>query len=131
MEVSILSYPLSKEPGTQVLGSNISAGGICFFVQDFYEDKTMLNLKIRLKGWQGYKKPFSRLHDIAEESPLTAIGEVAWCRASDTGSGFYVGLRFVNIYEDDYKALTAYISKQHLQDMKKKHPVKSDQCLLN
>lgn len=47
--------------------------------------------------------------DISSARPLTAIGEVAWTRELSDGMGYDIGIRFVNIYEDDYAALMKYI----------------------
>ena len=109
VEVSELSYPVSLGPGEKCLCKNIGAGGICFTVPTAYKPKTLLSLKIAILGWEGYKKPFSFLVDICSERPLTAIGEVAWSRELSDGTGYDVGIRFVNIYEDDYAALMKYI----------------------
>ncbi|OQX23549.1 MAG: hypothetical protein BWK80_25365 [Desulfobacteraceae bacterium IS3] len=109
VEVSELSYPVSLEPGEKCLCKNIGAGGICFRVSEEYKPKTLLSLKISIPGWQGYKKPFSFIVDISSKRPLTAIGEVAWSRKLSDDTGYDVGIRFVNIYEDDYAALMKYI----------------------
>ena len=41
--------------------------------------------------------------------PLTAIGEIVWCTPTTNGTGYEIGVKFVDIYEDDYKALTKYL----------------------
>ncbi len=109
VEVNPLTYPLPREPGERCVSKNISGGGICFTISKRYKPETLLNLKISIPGWQSYKKPFSRIMDIASESPLTAIAEVVWCQKLSNGSGYDVGIKFVNIYEDDYSALMNYV----------------------
>ena len=47
--------------------------------------------------------------DISREPPLTAIGEVVWLREDPSGDGYEVGIKFLNIYEDDYRALMKYL----------------------
>lgn len=112
VEVNLLTYPLSEDSGKKCLSKNISAGGICFTVSNSYQQGNLLSLKIRIPGWEGYKRPFSRLVNIASEEPLTAIGEVVWCQKLSDASEYDVGLKFVNIYEDDYNALMKYVESQ-------------------
>lgn len=112
IEVSEIAYPLPQEPGERCVCKNISGGGICFTTTSPCKPKTLLSLKLHITGWQSYKKPFSRVLDISSEEPLTAIGEAVWCRRLADGSAYDVGIKFVNIYEDDYKALMKYLESQ-------------------
>ncbi|OQX23186.1 MAG: hypothetical protein BWK80_27345 [Desulfobacteraceae bacterium IS3] len=115
VEVNRLCYPLPLDPGESCVCKNISAGGVCFTISNSYEPGAVLSLKISIPGWQGYKKPFSFLVDIASESPLTAIGEVVWCRQHSESSDYEIGIKFLNIYEDDYRALIKYLEAQTAQ----------------
>lgn len=112
IEVNKLSYPISKDPGERRVCKNIGGGGICISVPRAYEPKTLLSLKISIPGWQGYKKPFSMVLDISSDSSLTAIGKVAWCKKPPDDSGYEIGVKFLDIYEDDYRALTEYLKNQ-------------------
>ncbi len=110
VEVQPLTYPPPKDPAETARSKDISRGGICFLSETPHEPGSVLNLKIDLKGLAGYKRPHSRLVDLSDAQPLTAIGEVAWCRPSAHDSSLYdVGIRFVNIYEDDERALVRYL----------------------
>ena len=113
INVKKLAYPLPEGPGERGAGKNIGENGICFSTQTPYEPKTMLNLEIKLTGWQHHKKSVSsRLDPLAATAPLTAIAEVVWLKKLMGRSGYEVGVRFVDIYEDDYKAL-----KKHLDSI--------------
>ncbi len=116
IEVSEISYPLPEEPGKSYLSKNISIGGICFSLTIPYEPETVLSLKIKIPGWQTYKKLFSLFSDVFSDTPLTAIGEVAWCRKLSGGPGYDMGVRFVDIYKDDYQALMKYLDAQSDND---------------
>lgn len=112
IEVSKISYPLSHGPGEQYLSKNISGGGVCFCIDTPYDPEAVLSLKLSIPGWKNYKKPFSLMFDASSDAPLTAIGEVAWCRKLSGIPGYDVGVKFVDIYEDDYHALINYLGKQ-------------------
>ncbi len=116
-EVSInikkLAYPLAEGPGESGTGKNMGENGICFSTQTSYEPRTMLSLEIKLTGWQHHKKNVSSiLNHSKAKAPLTVIGEVVWSKKLMGRSGYEVGVIFVDIYEDDYKAL-----KKHLDSI--------------
>ncbi len=108
VKASVLSYPVLEDENIKGIGKNISQNGIRFISPVFYDPKTPLNLKISIPGWNEYKKPFSVLVDLSKDDFLTAIGEVVWCRKNGNNQ-YEIGVKFINIYEDDYKALCSYI----------------------
>ena len=109
IEVSQLAFPLANaviKNGTSV---NIGENGIRITTSDPYPPKTLLNLKINIIGWEGFKKPFSRCIDISSGTGLTVVGEVVWCNKNAKDNDYHLGVRFLNIYEDDAKALIRYL----------------------
>ena len=110
LEVIRLSFPLSEGPGDPGVGRDIGGGGACIHVPHPFEPGTTLSLTIGLKGWTSHRKPHSRLVDMANEAPLAAIVEVVWCRETRDGDGWDMGVKFVNVWEDDHKALLRYLS---------------------
>ena len=110
IEVEELSYPLPREPGEDGVSKNIGAGGVCFTTAASYNPGTLLSIKINLLGWQRYKNSFTRTLDISSSrEPLSGIGRVVWCQELEDEGGYEIGLEFVDIYEDDYKALMKYL----------------------
>ncbi|MBI5845523.1 MAG: PilZ domain-containing protein [Deltaproteobacteria bacterium] len=109
VEVQHLTYPLPKNSAATAKSKDISRAGICFSSESPFEPKSVLSLKINLQGLEGYKRPHSRLVDLSEAQPLSVIGEVAWCKKSSDGASFDVGIQFVNVYEDDERALARYL----------------------
>ena len=127
IEISRITYPLPEGPEAGGLGKNIGGGGVCFSSFFSYQPGTVLNLKMHIKGWQNYKKNFSMIFDIAPKAPLSVIAEVVWStavparfkyerseyeRSEYERSGYETGVKFLDIYEDDYKALLGYLEKQ-------------------
>ncbi len=117
IEISRITYPLPEGPEAGGFGKNIGGGGVCFFSFSAYQPGTVLNLKMHIKGWQNYKKNFSIIFDIAPKAPLSVIAKVVWStavpdRSKYEGSGYEIGVKFLDIYEDDYKALLGYLEKQ-------------------
>lgn len=109
IQVQELTYPLSNDSDLQAMGKDISVGGVRFISETGFEPKTIVNLRIDIAGWNAHKRPHSMIRDIASDTPLSVIGEVAWCRPIAGSAEFEVGISFSNIYEDDYRALVRYL----------------------
>lgn len=112
VEVSELTYPLPERDECTVLGKNLSCGGICILATSEYKPGTVLSLKISLAGFHGFKKK-TMVIDTSSIAPLTVIGEVVWCMMGTDETGFEVGVKFLDIYEDDTIALECYLSDYH------------------
>ncbi|HDM76949.1 MAG TPA: PilZ domain-containing protein [Deltaproteobacteria bacterium] len=110
IEVTEVSYPLAKDTGEHGISKNIGAGGICFSLSSPFSPGTIVSVKIHLTRWQKYREGFAQtLNPSSAAEPLTAIGEIVWCTPTTNGTGYEIGVKFVDIYEDDYKALTKYL----------------------
>jgi hypothetical protein len=117
INVKKLAYPLPEGLEERGAEKNIGENGICFSTQTLYEPKTMLNLEIKLTGWQHHKKNVSSMLDpLAATAPLTAIAEVIWLKKLSGNRGYEVGVKFADIYEDDYKALKKHLDSKTLGD---------------
>lgn len=109
IEVCRLTFPVKITNEGIGRGRDISGGGLRFIYAEAFEPGQVLALKIGLRGWESHKKPHSMFVDIASEKPFTAIAEVVWCRASETETGFEVGIKFTGVDNDDWKALSRYL----------------------
>lgn len=111
--VAKLEYPLPENVGEAATLKNIAKGGICFVVANHYELGTRLSLKINLKGWRRYVKSVASIIDdsagTVTTTPLTAIAEVVWANLAPDDSGYEIGVKFLDIYEDEYNALKKYL----------------------
>ncbi len=108
-----LEYPPSTEMEEFGVLKNIAKGGIGFIVANAYEPGTRLSLKINLKGWRRHVKSVTSIVDdsagTVAATPLTAIAEVVWTTPSPDGDGHEIGVKFLDIYEDEYNALKKYL----------------------
>lgn len=109
IQVSELTYPLPVEPGDDRIGKDIGGGGICFISPHPYDVGKTLCITMHIKGWEMFKKPHSLLLDISAGTPLNVIGLVVWSREQEHGGGYEIGIKFLDIYEDDHRALLNYI----------------------
>lgn len=111
LRVKQLSYPILSGPGDAGTLINLSEEGICFSLYTPYAEKDQLCLSIDLLGWQHHKKGVAQLvNESLAAAPLTAIVEVVWCRKLPGGSEVEIGAKFLDIFEDDHKALKTYLA---------------------
>ena len=105
--------PALSSGGMRAALKDIGRDGVCFQSPDPFAAQDMLSLKIHLLGWQRHQTTLlSILDEATAAAPLTAVAEVIWCKASADESGYDVGARFRDIYEDDFKAFL-----KHLQNI--------------
>jgi len=115
VEVKKIEYPLSNEPGEKSTTRNIAKRGICFTASTLYKPGEMLSLNIKLNGWHRHRKGLTSIlnNQLSQADVLTVIAEVIWSKKSTSDSMvvYDIGVKFINIYEDDQIALESYFSK--------------------
>ncbi len=113
LDVNKVEYPQTndlKEKGTTI---NIAKQGICFTVPSQYDSGDILSLSMKLNGWHRHRKGLSTIlsDELSKTDVLTVIAEVIWVKTSTDTSGYDIGVKFINVYEDDMIALEKYFSK--------------------
>ena len=113
IEVKKIEYPLSNDSGEKGTSRNIAKQGICFTVPICYEPGEILSLSMKLKGWHRHRKGLTAVlnDELSKTDVLTVIAKVIWAKASTSVDGYDIGVKFINIYEDDMDALEIYFSK--------------------
>lgn len=105
-----LDNPFQLGEGQNVLAKNISLNGLCFLAEEQLEPQTLVTVKIELNGLGRHMKSVtSIIEDRGTKAPLSAIAEVVWSKPLDEGQ-YETGVKFVNIYEDELRALKRYLS---------------------
>ncbi len=112
IELNELSYSVEVSGAAEKgFSKNISFQGICFSHSNTYSPGVVLMLKLFLPGWRSYGRLFSKVFDMTSASFFSAIGEVVWCRKVMDNSIYEIGIKFVNIDEDDHLAFGQYLEK--------------------
>lgn len=97
----IVQYKALEEPSTQdqIVGRDISEGGVSFTVYERLPKGTMLDMQIQV--------PFDSM-------PLFAKGSIVWVKkvGEEHAKTFEVGVGFTEIDPRDQKRLKMYISKE-------------------
>ena len=113
IEIKKLEYPVSNESGENATTRNIAKRGICFTAPTQYKAGETLSINIRLKGWHRHRKGLTAIlnDELSKTDVLTVIAEVMWSKKSAGVNGYDIGVKFVNVYEDDLIALEKYFSR--------------------
>ncbi|MCK5879864.1 MAG: PilZ domain-containing protein [Holophagae bacterium] len=106
LKVQVLAYE-EKLSQDVTLYKDLSGGGMLFESEIPYKEGTLLKIQAMVPGWGGYIRNFKRSEDN-EKQTLVTVAEVVRVEAM-AEKGFEVGVRFVNIYENDHRALIEYI----------------------
>ncbi len=111
--VAKLEYPMPADAESKGVLKNITDGGVCIIAPKDYPSGTRLSLQINLKGWRRHLKSVTSIVDdsatTVATTPLTAVAEVTWSTPSSDGENHEIGVKFLDIYEDEYNALKKYL----------------------
>jgi hypothetical protein len=111
MEAEVVFQELTFEAEAQVIKSkykNVSGGGLLLSSSQQYQLGSLLKMEIRIPGIAKYLGRFEPRH-LAANKPLSAIGEVVRIEILDSGI-YELGIKFLNVYPDDLKALITLIN---------------------
>ena len=118
IEIKKVEYPLSDKSEEDGISKDIAKQGICFTTPTQYKPGEMLSLNMKINGWHRHRKGLKTIlsNELSETDLLTVIAEVIWAKASTNSNGYDVGVKFINIYEDDMIALEKYFSTVLTED---------------
>ncbi len=106
LKVQRLSF--EDQPSQHVtLYKDLGGGGMLFESEVNYEKGTLLKIQAMVPGWGGYIRNFKRPEDN-EKHALVTVAEVVRVEAMEE-KGFEIAVHFVNIYENDHRALIEYV----------------------
>jgi len=112
MEAEVAFQELSFGKETQRIQTkykDVSGGGLLVSSPLQCPIGTMLKLEIKVPGLSRHQNLHFEKTTQFDQRPLAAIGQVVRVEALDDG-GFELGVKFLNVYPDDLKALLALIN---------------------
>jgi PilZ domain len=110
VETNRLTYPLNDDDISSGTTKNLSREGALLKLNDGYDNKTLLQIRITLPGWRKSHPGFIRVYEDSIGSPFTAICEVI--RSKKSGDAFETAVKFINVDIDDLQGLNGYLEKQ-------------------
>ncbi|MDY6856869.1 MAG: PilZ domain-containing protein [Thermodesulfobacteriota bacterium] len=111
VEYHALKYPLDNMDIEEATVKNIGGGGLMFESNRIIEVGTVIQVDITLQGWHKFKPGFFKVHESSISRPVTAIAEVVRTEEIIKEERYEIGVKFINIYEDDLKGLIEFMDK--------------------
>ena len=101
-----LTFAGAPEPSESVF-KDVSGGGLLLSTPREYPLGTLLKLEVRIPGWGRHGHTFGPSRE-KDARPLVAVGQVVRVEQMDAG-GYELGIKFLNVYPDDWAALLKFI----------------------
>ncbi len=103
VEVRKFVYPVKSQRVIKTRCLNISPGGILLDMPEKFNVGDKVQLTLYVPGLNRYHPSFFKVFESSLNQSLVAVAEVV--RIELKGGSYKVGIKFLNIYEDDWKAL--------------------------
>ena len=118
VEISALSFPMSGVRGLETRCYDISSGGLSIESSKSFNPGERLQARINIPMLNKFSPSFFKIYENDADQYLTAIVEVIWCKPGS--GGYLVGMRYINVDEDQARALAGMINKAFRQASEKK-----------
>ncbi len=109
MEVQDFIFPLKGQKKTEVESADISVGGLRVICNRRFQENQQVQVRVFIASFNKYHPGFFKVFESDLGQYLQAVAEVAWVKERIPLTSYEVGLRFVDLYEDDWQALRKMI----------------------
>jgi len=109
-------FPLQRQSATQVHSVDISEGGLLVHCAKRFQVGDKLQVTIFIPSLNKFHPGFFKVFESDVGQSLTAVAEVVRIQEIATLRDYATGLKFLDIYEDDWQALRMLI----LRELRKK-----------
>ncbi len=103
VEVRRFVFPIKSQRMISSRCLNISPGGLLLEISEPFSVGDKLQLTLYVPGLHRYHPSFFKVFESSVNQSLIAVAEVV--RVERGFGGYRVGVKFLNVYEDDWKAL--------------------------
>ncbi len=111
VEIKKFCFPMSGGGAKQVSCLNISAGGLLLESAEKFEVGDQVQISIYISMLNKFHPSFFKVFESDIGPSLNAVAEVVRVEKG-TGLAYQLGIKFVDVYEDDWKALYHLLEKE-------------------
>ncbi len=105
VEMKKFCFPLSKGGGAEVSCLNISVGGLLVETSERFEVGDKVQVSVYITNLNKFHPSYFKVFESDVGSSLNAVAKIVRVLPSSSKSLYQYGIQFVDIYEDDWKAL--------------------------
>ena len=111
VDISGSIFPVYEKMNEAGEGKDISVAGLCFFSNVPYEKGARLTMSVRITNREDNEREEGILVSTSS-IPITTIGEVVRVVDLPEQGGYEIGIKFLDITEDDYRILIRRLAKE-------------------
>lgn len=111
MDVAEFAFPLGSTPRREATCVDVSAGGLSVLVDYRFVVGDQVLVRLHIARLNKFRQGFFKAHESDGEQLLQAVAEVVRVD-QDASLSYRLGLRFTNLYEDDWQALRGLIEHE-------------------
>lgn len=112
VEISEVAFPIQRQPSIEVHSADISGGGLLVHCSRRFSVGDKLQVTIDIPSLNKFHPGFFKVFESDVGQSLTAVAEVVRVQEASPLHGYSIGLKFLDIYEDDWTALKNMILKE-------------------
>lgn len=111
MEVRELAFPLNTQKIINVESTDISTGGLKIICNRLFSNGDKVQIRVYIPSFNKFHPGFFKAFESDIGQYLQAVAEVAWIREIIPLTRYEAGLKYLDVYEDDWHALKRLIQK--------------------
>ncbi|MFP4397355.1 MAG: PilZ domain-containing protein [Desulfonatronovibrio sp.] len=112
MEVQELAFPLNSQEKIVVESADISTGGLKVICNRLFAVGDKVRVKVYIPSFNKLHAGFLKAFESDLGQYLQAVAEVVWISEVIPHSRYETGMKFLDVYEDDWHALRKLILQQ-------------------
>ena len=112
LELAEFAYPLDDQPRYEAVCDDVSAGGLAVTVGHRFALGDKVLVRLYMSRLNKFHPGFFKVFESEVGQSLQAVAEVVRAEDETGGGGCRIGLRFTDVYEDDWRALHGLIQDE-------------------
>ncbi len=109
MEVQELAFPLNSQEKIEVESADISTGGVKIVCNHLFSVGDKVRVKVYIPSFNKLHSGFLKAFESDLGQYLQAVAQVAWTSEVIPRIRYETGMKFLDVYEDDWHALRKLI----------------------
>lgn len=112
LELAEFVFPLKQQPRISAVCEDVSAGGLAVVVPRRFEVGDKVQVRLHMARLNKFHPGFFKVFESDVDQTLQAVAEVVRVEERVPFASYCLGLRFTDVYDDDWRALHGLIQDE-------------------
>ena len=112
LDLSKFSFPLNAQKIYTAKCLNISAGGLLLELSQKFDPGEKVQVRIYVPRLNKFHPSYFKIFESSNGQNFLAIAEVARIEEKIPREKYQIGIKFLDVYEDDWKALYQFLESE-------------------